>query len=93
MEDHETLCQKKSFEGVGKKDESHKNIVILKHSQVRRLENESLFLIVCLFLDFYCLHQRVFLSKNRLLFHRRNHDSPLLGTMGNATVSLKPNLL
>ena len=36
MEDHETLCQKKSFEGVGKKDESHKNIVILKDSQVRR---------------------------------------------------------
>jgi len=24
MEDHETLCQKKSFEGVGKKDESDK---------------------------------------------------------------------
>ena len=93
MEDHETLCQKKSFEGVGKKDESHKSIVILKDSQVRRLENDSLFLIVCLFLDSCCLHQRVFLSKNRLLFHSRNHDSPLPGTMGNATVSLNPNLL
>ena len=55
MEDHETLCQKKSIEGVGKKDESHKNIFILKDSQVRRLENESLFLIVYLFLDFLLL--------------------------------------
>ena len=65
----------------------------MKVRKVLRLENESIFLIVCLFLDFCCLHQQLFLSKNRLLFHRRNHDSPLPGTMGNATVSLNPNLL
>ena len=44
-------------------------------------------------MDFCCLHQRVFSSKNWLLYHRRNHDSALPGTMGNATVSLNPNLL
>ena len=53
----------------------------------------SLFFDRLFFLDFCCLHQRLFLSKNQLLFHRRNHDSPLPGTMGNATVSLNPNLL
>jgi len=42
---------------------------------------------------FLLLAPKVILSKNRLLFHRRNHDSPLPGTMGNATVSLNPNLL
>ena len=41
-------------------------------------------MIVYLFLDFCCLHQRVILSKNRLLFHRHNHFSPLPGIMGNA---------
>jgi len=50
-------------------------------------------LIICLFLDFCCLHQSLFLSKNRLIIHRRNNDFPLPGTMGIAIVSLNPNLL